>query len=184
MWLNVNIRLFHFDACRITVVHHKIKWIDNILGDWRSECDSEPNLIFVTHSIGAHFAQSLLLRRPDILAKTKHIIHLMPFIRFDPPPMKKCLLSSTAHAYEYTTPMMTILSRVMLLALPRKWIDSYLKQAGMDCTRDREIAMDIFLNPKMVKNHLELGLQEIRGEFLFTIAFAGNHISSRLYSLR
>jgi hypothetical protein len=98
--------------------------------------------------------------------------------------MKKCLLSSTAHAYEYTTPMMTILSRVMLLALPRKWIDSYLKQAGMDCTRDREIAMDIFLNPKMVKNHLELGLQEIRGEFLFTIAFAGNHISSRLYSLR
>ena len=95
----------------------------------------------------------------------------MPFIRFDPPPMKKRLLSSAAHAYEYTIPMMAILSRVMLLALPRKWIDSYLKQAGMDCTRGREIAMDVFLNPKMVKNHLELGLQEIRGEILVYNSF-------------
>jgi hypothetical protein len=98
--------------------------------------------------------------------------------------MKKLLLSSTAHAYEYTIPMVTILARVMVHALPRKWIDSYLKQAGMDCTRGREIALDIFLNPKMVKNHLELGLQEVRGEILVynSIAFAGNDISPRYFA--
>jgi hypothetical protein len=31
--------------------------------------------------------------------------------------------------------------------------------------------MDVFLNPKMVKNHLELGLQEIRGEILVYNSF-------------
>ena len=41
----------------------------------------------------------------------------------------------------------------------------------MDCTRGREIALDIFLNPNMVKNHLELGLQEIRGEILVNNSF-------------
>jgi len=64
-------------------------------------------------------------------------------------------------------PLVMILARVLLPVLPRQWIDSYLKQVvGMDSKKGREITMDVFSNPKMVKNHLMLGLQEIRGEIL------------------
>jgi len=64
-------------------------------------------------------------------------------------------------------PLVMTLARVLLPALPRQWIDSYLKQVvGMDSKKGREITMDVFSNPKMVKNHLMLGLQEIRGEIL------------------
>ena len=162
-----------FTGIYAAIVHHKIQWIDKILRDWRCEFECEPKLIFITHSIGAYFAQSLLLRRSDILEKTKHIIHLMPFIRFDPPPMKKRLLSYAAYSQNYTIPMMTVLTRVLTTALPRNWIDSYLKQMGMDCTKGREIAMNIFMNTKMVKNHLVLGMQELRGEILHsTTTFA------------
>jgi hypothetical protein len=157
---------FIFMAISVAIVHHKLQWIDKIFRDWRGECECEPNLIFITHSIGAYIAQSLLLRRRDIQAKVKQIIHLMPFIRFDPPPMKKRLLSSAAYAQKYTIPMMTALTRVLTTALPRNWVDSYLKQMGMDCKRGREIAIDIFMNPNMVRNHLVLGMQELRGEIL------------------
>jgi hypothetical protein len=168
---------FTFMVISDAVVHHKIQWINNILRDWRGECECEPNLIFITHSIGAYFAQSLLLRRSDILLKTKHVIHLMPFIRFDPPPMKKRLLSSAAHAQNYTIPLMTALTRVLTTVFPRNWIDSYLKQMGMDCNRGREIAIDVFTNPNMMRNHLVLGMQELRGEILPLQQYLLRHVS-------
>jgi pimeloyl-ACP methyl ester carboxylesterase len=147
----------------IVIVKHKLEWIDKMIEEWRRIYDCVPNFIFITHSIGAHFTQSLLLRRPDILAKTLHIIHLTPFIRFDPPPMKKRVLSSVAKSHKYIIPIMTNLVRALSSSgLPRSWIDLYLKHvAGLDCTNGREIAIDVFMNPNMVKNHLLLGCQEL-----------------------
>lgn len=172
---------FTFMVISDAVVHHKIQWINNILRDWRGECECEPNLIFITHSICAYFAQSLLLRRSDILLKTKHVIHLMPFIRFDPPPMKKRLLSSAAHAQNYTIPLMTALTRVLTTVFPRNWIDSYLKQMGMDCNRGREIAIYVFTNPNMMRNHLVLGMQELRGEILPLQQYLLRHVLMRIH---
>jgi hypothetical protein len=87
----------------------------------------------------------------------------MPFIRFDPPPMKKCVLSSLAKSHKYTIPIMTNLVRLLVSSkLPRSWIDLYLKHVtGLDCTNGREIAINVFMNPNMVKNHLLLGCQEL-----------------------
>ncbi|KAL9186277.1 hypothetical protein ACHAXT_005515 [Thalassiosira profunda] len=144
-------------------IQHKIKWIDRVLADWEGE--RAPNLVFISHSIGAHFTQHLLLRRPDILAKTRHIIHLMPFFRFDPPRLKKRFLGYTASQYKRTVPTMAKLVRAMSATVPSSWIDLYLDKAlGLNCKNGRKIAMDIFLHPDMVRNHLVLGFQEIRGE--------------------
>lgn len=108
--------------------------------------------------------QSLLLRRPDFLALTERIIHLMPFFRFDPPPLKKMLLSTAAHLHKFTIPMMTTLVRCAA-KLPQKWIDLYLEKVEeLSCPKGRKIAIDVLMQPNMMRNHLVLGLQEIRGE--------------------
>lgn len=144
-------------------IEHKIAWIDTILNDWKREHNTTPNLIFISHSIGAHFVQSLLIRRLDLLANTQHIIHLTPFLRFDPPTLKKLILSSTANSYKQTIPIMTTLVRALSYTLPKRWIDIYLdKVACLHCTKGRKIALDIFMNEKMVRNHLVLGFQELR----------------------
>ena len=155
---------------------HRTEWIDNILTGWRINHPTSPlpNLIFLSHSIGAHFIQSLLIQRPDILKRTQQIIHITPFIRFDPPLLKKLVLSRTAQTYRYTIPTITSLVKVLSAVLPRKLIDIYLhKVMRLNCENGRRIALDVFMNDKMVRNHLVLGFEEIRQlcEFSNDIAF-------------
>lgn len=139
---------------------HKLTWIDGVMKEFAS--DELPRLIFMSHSFGAYLVQHVLLRRPDLLIQTHQIIHLMPFFRFDPPKLEKLMLSSMAHSYEYTIPITTLCVRI-LATLPRCWIDSYLnKIMGIDCEYGRRIALDVFTHPRMVKNHLVLGFEEIR----------------------
>ena len=144
-------------------VKHKIEWIDQVLAPFQSQSTPTLNLVFISHSIGAHLVQCILLRRPDILAKTHHVIHLMPFIRFDPPLLNKIFLSSAAQSYKSTIPAMTTLVRFLSATLDlagprgRNWIDTYLdKVLGLNCAKGRKIAMDTFLNPNMMRNHLVL----------------------------
>jgi hypothetical protein len=56
-----------------------------------------PRFVFVSHSIGAHLVQRLCVMREDILERTDLLVHLMPFIRFDPcQAHKKTILSTVA----------------------------------------------------------------------------------------
>jgi len=143
---------------------HRTEWIDNILKDWKiKHPTSLPKLVFLNHSIGAHFIQTMLVQRPDILKRTQQIILIAPFIRFDPPLLKKLVLSRTAQAYRYTIPTITSLVKVLSVILPRKLIDIYLnKVMRLNCENGRRIALDVFMNDKMVRNHLVLGFEEIR----------------------
>jgi len=144
-------------------IEHKVEWIDKVLAEFAIQSTSTPNLIFLSHSIGAHFTQCILLRRPDLLAKTQHVIHLMPFFRFDPPLLKKMFLSFSAQNYKFTIPIVTNIVRDFFAKLPRSWVDAYLeKVVGLDCSKGRSIAIDIFMHPHMMRNHLVLGLQECR----------------------
>lgn len=152
-------------------VKHKIEWIDRILIDSNKKqlevqpASSSPNLIFISHSFGAHLVQSLLVERPDLLKNTRHIIHLMPFFRFDPPIMKKAMLATVAQYHKIAIPVVTTSVRFVSSTIPRKFIDLCMKKiAGVDCDKGRQIAMDIFMDPKMMRNHLVLGTQEVRGE--------------------
>ena len=144
---------------------HRTGWIDNIIKDWRIKHPTSPlpKLIFLSHSIGAHFIQSLLIQCPDILKRTQQIIHCTPFIRFDPPLLKKIVLSRTAQSYRYTIPTITSIVKLLSAILPRKLIDIYLnKVMRLNCENGRRIALDVFMNEKMVRNHLVLGFEEIR----------------------
>lgn len=157
-------------------IKHKLEWIDGVLADWRKQHSStneaptttpasSPRIIFISHSIGAHFVQSVLLRRPDILSYTHQVIHLMPFFRFDPPTLKKALLSRLANHHEYTIPAMKKFVKGVSRTVPKKIIDVCMHRiAGVECDYGRSIAMDIFVEPNMMRNHLVLGAEEIRGE--------------------
>lgn len=99
------------------------------------------------------------------MARTKHIINLMPFFRFDPPFMKKAMLSTVARHYQTTIPLVITAVKFAQSTLPRRFIDLCMKNiAGVDCEKGRTIAMDVFLDPNMMRNHLVLGMQEVRGE--------------------
>jgi len=146
-------------------IKHRTEWIDNILKDWRIKHPTSPlpKLVFLNHSIGAHFIQTMLIQRPDILKRTQQIIHCTPFIRFDPPLLKKIVLSRTSQSFRYTIPTITSIVKVLSAILPRKLIDIYLhKVVCLNCENGRRIALDVFMNEKMVRNHLVLGFEEIR----------------------
>ena len=146
-------------------IKHRAEWINNILKDWKIKHPTSPlpKLVFLNHSIGAHFIQTMLVQRPDILKRTQQIIHLTPFIRFDPPLLKKLVLSRTAQSYRYTIPTITSIVKVLSVILPRKLIDIYLdKVMRLNCDNGRRIALNVFMNDKMVRNHLVLGFEEIR----------------------
>ena len=150
-------------------IKHKLSWIDGVIEEWKAEFKSSsqpteelPRLIFISHSFGAYLVQHMLLRRPALLQQTQQIIHLMPFIRFDPPPFQKRMLSKLARSYEYTIPLISN-SIWALSMLPRKFIDKYLnKVVGLDCEKGREITLDVCTHPRMIRNHLILGFEEIR----------------------
>ena len=81
----------------------------------------------------------------------------------DPPLLTKLFLSRTAQAYRYTIPTITSIVKVLSVILPRKLIDIYLnKVMRLNCENGRRIALDVFMNDKMVRNHLVLGFEEIR----------------------
>jgi len=144
---------------------HRAEWINNILKDWKIKHPTSPlpKLVFLNHSIGAHFIQTMLVQRPDILKRTQQIIHITPFLRFDPPLLTKLFLSRTAQAYRYTIPTITSIVKVLSAILPRKLIDIYLnKVMRLNCENGRRIALDVFMNDKMARNHLVLGFEEIR----------------------
>ena len=56
---------------------HRAEWIDNILKDWKIKHPTSPlpKLVFLNHSIGAHFIQTMLINHPDILKRTQQIMH-------------------------------------------------------------------------------------------------------------
>lgn len=150
-------------------IKHKMSWVDEVIEEWKAEfktsfqsTEEQPRLIFISHSFGAYLVQHVLLRRPALLEQTQQILHLMPFIRFDPPPLQKWMLSKLAHSYEYTIPL--LINGVLALSmLPRKLIDVYLsKVVGIDCDEGRKITLDVCTHPRMIRNHLILGFEEIR----------------------
>mmetsp|Transcript_21670 Transcript_21670/g.30373 ORF Transcript_21670/g.30373 Transcript_21670/m.30373 type:complete len:290 (+) Transcript_21670:3-872(+) len=152
-------------------VAHKIAWLDDIvLPRWRrrhaksdKNPSSKPNMIFLSHSIGAHLINRLLILRPDILSVTLKIVHLMPFFRFDPDEqLKKSFLSTVARSPHLAVPFLQSIIRIAR-SLPSGWVNNLMKDvAQISDSRDRKLAWDLYKQPKFIKNFLELGLEEIR----------------------
>uniref|UniRef100_A0A7S2UIV0 AB hydrolase-1 domain-containing protein n=1 Tax=Attheya septentrionalis TaxID=420275 RepID=A0A7S2UIV0_9STRA len=121
-----------------------------------------PRFIFISHSIGSHLVQRGLILRPDILKQTELILHLMPFVRFDPPTLPKAWLSTVASSPDAAIFGLQMVSR-MTKSLPRTWIDVYMERmAGVEDAKGRQLAIDIAQQPTFAKNFLMLGTEEIR----------------------
>ena len=144
-------------------MEHKIEWIDMILQELNDDeyrQQALPRFMFMTHSIGAHLVQRLLVVRPDILMRTFLILHLMPFIRMDAPQPQQAILSTISKFPAPTIFIAQLLSQVCK-RLPDSYLDSWMKHSVKD-TDGRELAVALLKQPHMARNFFILGCQEIR----------------------
>lgn len=124
--------------------------------------DVFPKLIFVSHSIGAHFTQRLCMLRPDLLKRTRLLIHLMPFIRMKAPGIIKQRILDFAG--KHPNSLITIHEIIMkfLKTLPRAWVKGGMRQMIMPNDQACEVAVDLVRQPAFARNYLSLGTEEIR----------------------
>jgi pimeloyl-ACP methyl ester carboxylesterase len=132
-------------------IEHKLAWMDSILQE-----DSN-NLIFLSHSIGAHMIQRMLVLRPDLLSQTVAIIHWMPFIRMDAPWQQQVQLDTVAHR-----PDMAISVGKRVLSCMSKSMAQMAFSKSIPDVEGRELAVNLISHATFVRNFLELGTEEIR----------------------
>lgn len=141
-------------------IQHKIDWIEIMEQEFNT---SMPKFIWISHSIGSFMVQRMLVLRKDFLIRTRSVIHLMPFFRYDPyPKWKEKFLSFVARSPTMTT---FILHHASSFAqkLPKRLVDVYLEHiAGVSIVEDRELARGLMCNPAYAKNFITLGMEEIR----------------------
>jgi len=174
-------------------LRHKLEWMDLILKEMKEEFEGNirrrrattTKFIFLTHSFGAHLVQRLcVLRQDDILYRTVLILHLMPFLRFDPPACWRAqMLTRVAHTPRASLAAIQTVSRVASV-LPRAWVDAVMKRVGkVHDDEGRALAVSLVQNPKMATHFLTLGMEEIRDAILkdyddVAMRIIGNHCST------
>ena len=144
---------------------HKMAWIDTILEQMtnhavRLSTKDMQRFVFLTHSIGAHLVQRLLLLRPDILKKTQLVIHLMPFLRMDAPQPQQTMLSAISNHSDQVILLAQTLSKVAKM-IPPSWLDSCMRHLVQD-DEGRQVAISLLQQSDMAQNFFELGCAEIR----------------------
>lgn len=150
-------------------VEHTIAWIDNIL----KRQSKQQKLMFISHSIGSHLVQRVLLLRPDLRCRTRLLMHWMPFIRMDAPTFIQRQLDFVAsHPYAFIRLLKFILER-----MSKEQADAFLKKVVPD-EEGRKLSVDLVQNPTFVRNFLELGTEEIRTlPQLIDVSFIGARIT-------
>lgn len=153
-------------------VLHKIHWCNDVMKELMERRKHSltgvspshpPKIVWISHSIGSHLVQRQLVLCKNILLQTQAVIHLMPFIRFDPiPKWKKIYLSSAANTPYMTAAILQACSSFSK-TLPQSLVDFYLERiAGISLLEDRELARGLLCNPDYAKNFIMLGMEEIR----------------------
>lgn len=136
-----------------------------------------PNLIFLSHSIGSYLVQQILLLdtcsshksnnhtqdvslyKGIISKKTILIIHLMPFIRFDPEPFQQKLYLTTVSKMP-TLSLWTLQQWSRLASiLPISWLNYYMSQYEDPFIRN--LALELLRQPLFAMHFLKLGLDEL-----------------------
>ena len=152
-------------------IEHKIQWIDSILYQYdnntnnkqQDQQSSYPNIIFITHSIGAYLVQCLLLQRRDILIQTRKIIHFMPFFRFKPDNyIKEQLpLDTVAKLNKRSVDLLAFIS-YLISFIPKDILMFGIHRLLNIYENDaKELAYNIIRQPEFARNFLSLGINEI-----------------------
>ena len=149
-------------------IQHKIAFIDMVCkeleeikirkqGKARSQ---PPQFILLSHSIGSHMVQRLCILRPDILARTVFVVHLMPFIRMKSYRFKQELLNAIASKPETWIGVTRRILQI-LKVMPYSWVDLVMKSI-IDDKVGRDLAVGLVRQPCFAQNFLELGTEEVR----------------------
>lgn len=141
---------------------HKMEWIDMIIHELKNEFPRQepPRFIFLTHSIGAHLVQRLLVIRSDVLIRSILILHLMSFMRMDAPKPQQTILSAISRHPHQVIFIAQLLSQACK-RLPNSYLNSWMKRSIQDMNA-REFAVSLLQQPHMARNFFTLGCQEIR----------------------
>ena len=147
-------------------VQHKIAFLDMLRFEMKkSKCENKSfdkthRFIFLSHSIGSHLVNHLLMLRPDILHRTALVIHLMPYTRMKAPTQKQIILNAVS-----SSPQAVIVISQSILKfirfLPYLWVD-YLMRSYFEDNNGREIATRLVRQPQFARNFFELGTEEVR----------------------
>ena len=136
-------------------VLHKMAWIES-MGELSFD-NQRPRLIFLSHSIGAHMVQRLLVLRKDWRRRTLAIVHWMPFLRMEAPPSIQFRLDTVAHHPDYVIGV----GKRLLQVTPRR-VKEYILQNQVPDQRGLALAVELVEHPTFVRNFLELGTEEVR----------------------
>lgn len=118
-----------------------------------------PRFVFLSHSIGSHMVQRLLILRPDILSCTIGTAHLMPFIRMDAGSDQAKL--DWAGAHPSTLIRVAKCGMQCLRWLPFS-IANHMAKGIMDDEKKRVLAIRLLRQPTFARHFFELGTEEIR----------------------
>jgi pimeloyl-ACP methyl ester carboxylesterase len=173
---------------------HKCAYVDLLTVEfevWRTSTQTEtvgrpplPTWIFVSHSIGCHVIQRALMLRPDVIRRTRLLIHLTPFLRMSAPAPEQRLFDWAASNGPTVIAGITSLLKIFK-QLPRSLLNEMLKPAIGDAS-SREITVSLIRQPRMAANYVHLGTQEIRDvPQLFDVrSSCGNACVATLYNRR
>lgn len=141
-------------------IQHKLAWIEN-QHDSDNDNLKTKRFIFVSHSIGAHMVQRLLVLRPDWRRRTAALVHWMPFIRMD-------ANNTMAQQYKLNTAarhpdaVIAIGRQVLKVLRTRPNIVDYMLKRTVPDDQGRDLAVRLLQHPTFIRNFFELGTEEIR----------------------
>jgi hypothetical protein len=140
-------------------IQHKLAWIEQ-----QQQQDNEnlktKRFVFVSHSIGAHMVQCMLVLRPDCRRRTAALIHWMPFFRMDTDKMaQQVKLNTAAH---HPDAVIAIGRKVLETLTSRISLVDYMLKRTVPDDRGRDLAVRLVQHPTFIRNFFELGTEEIR----------------------
>lgn len=141
-------------------VDHKIAFWDDYIGPkYKTQNQKLPKIIWLSHSIGSHMVQRLLVKRSDLLRCTQGVIHFMPFVRMQALPRDQQILDFGA-----ARPRTIIAIAQGLLRIGRLGFLSAAQNLPilMEDPQDRKLAIALLRQHSFVQNFFQLGLEEIR----------------------
>ena len=168
---------------------HKCALLDELVREFDSKDNNnkgdEPvKFILVSHSIGCHFTQRMCIWRPDILARTKMLIQLMPFFRMKAPKSKAWLLDWVGANPEFAINLLEPIARGFQATVAASSSESspiksspsssslstslssmVLNTVFLRTFKDpegREVLIRLLSIPEFARNFLTMGCEEVR----------------------
>jgi pimeloyl-ACP methyl ester carboxylesterase len=146
-------------------VQHKIAFYDHVMNQYRSTTQQQnqqqlPHVIWLSHSIGAHLVERVLVLRKDCFKQTKGVLYLMPFVRMKADRKQdQRLLDAAAARPSLVISIAEGLLNYTISKLPMKWLESL---PIMEEPKDQQLALALLRQPWFARNFFQLGTEEIR----------------------